>query len=136
MYGNICFENNMDNVTVDENCERLCPNECNTITYSFTFVSTPFDPMKMCPKKIGTKDFLMKQFYIAKAPPKYVRILKEISKNESSEDDDICKKNIQYRAEINFRVAVTTIPVTIMSRRLSFFDQLSAFGKQITFTQQ
>ena len=101
IYGNICFENNMDNITVDENCEQSCPNECNSITYSFTFVSTPFDPMKMCPKKIGAKDFLMKQFYIAKAPPKYVRILNEISKNERSEDDDICKKNIQYRAVIN-----------------------------------
>ena len=130
VYGNICFEKSMNNVTLEDICD--CPNECNSISYSFSVVSTPFDPKEMCPRNVKkeSEDFLMKEFYLNKFPPQFVRRLIEFSNvNVSSREGDYCERNIQYRAEINFRLATNSISVTTMSRRLSFFDQLSAFGK-------
>ena len=127
MYGNTCFENFMRNITIEENCD--CPMECNSLTYSFSFVSTPFDANVMCPTNFGgDRRFLMKEFYKNKSPPQFVRKLKEFKQNISADEADYCKNNIKYRAEIIFRLATDSIPVNVMTRRLSFFDQLSAFG--------
>ena len=132
IFGNICFEKSMNNVTFEDFCE--CPNECNSISYSFSVVSDPFDPKEICPRSFNPKkknsgDFLMKEYYANKFPPQFVRRLKEFKSNLSSQDGDYCEKNIQYRAEIVFRLATNSMAVTTLSRRLSFFDQLSAFGK-------
>ena len=48
--------------------------------------------------------------------------------NDSSEEKDLCAKYLPYRAEVTFRLATDTVSVTVRSRRLSFFDKLSAFG--------
>ena len=123
MYGNECFEKSMENA---QKCD--CPIECNSITYSFSLISTPFDPLKMCPTTIRDDD-LMKPFYDNRFPHKFVRRLLDFKDNISSQEQDYCKRNIQYRAEIVFRLATNTMPVTVISRRLSFFDKMSAFGE-------
>ena len=127
IYGNSCFENSMDNAKVDDFCD--CPMECNSISYSYRIVSTPFDPDEMCQINTSRDQFLMKEFYMNPSPPKFVRRINAIRENISASEWEICRKNIQYRAEIIFRVATNTLSVTVMSRRLSFFDKLSAFGK-------
>ena len=104
--------------------------ECNSISYSFTLVSTPFDPEGMCPLQ-ATKNnkFLMKEFYVNESPPIFVRNLIHFVDNSSVvSSKDLCMRNLQYRAEVIFRLATDTISVTVMSRRLSFFDKLSDFG--------
>ena len=121
----------MKNVTIEDNCD--CPNECNSITYSFSVVSTPFDPKEMCPRKSGSQDFLMKEFYDNKSPPQFIRKLTEFKFNISSDAEDYCKERLQYRAEITFKLASNSLSVTVMSRRLSFYDKLSAFGKNRIF---
>ena len=55
------------------------------------------------------------------------------TKNASADVGDVCTTNIQYRAEIIFKLATNNIQVTVTSRRLSFFDKLSAFGKKLTY---
>ena len=127
MYGNECFEISMQNARVVEMCD--CPMECNSITYSFSLISTPFDPLKMCPTSIKN-NALMKPFYENKFPHQFIRRLIYFKDNAtSSQAKDYCKRNIQYRAEIVFRLATNTMPVTVISRRLSFFDKMSAFGE-------
>ena len=127
MYGNECFEDIMKrNTRSEEKC--ACPIECNSVSYSFSLVSAPFEPEKMCPTAAKT-DFIMKEFYENKFPPQFVRRLIQFKDNSSSQERDYCKRNIQYRAEIIFRLATNTMPVTVMSMRLSFFDKMSAFGK-------
>ena len=69
----------------------------------------------------------MKEFY-QNTPPKFVRKLIEFKNNVSSDEIEYCHRNIQYRAEITFFLATDSVSVTAMTRRLSFFDQLSAFG--------
>ena len=71
----------------------------------------------------------MKEFYENMSPPKFIRKMEEIKNNLSSNDGAHCERSIQYRAEIMFRIATDSMSVTVMSKRLSFFDQLSAFGK-------
>ena len=127
VYGNQCFENSMKNDSTENMCD--CPLECNYISYSYSVVSTPFDPDKMCPSKVIKNNFLMKPFYTRLDPPQYIRRLMEFKDNISSDDFDHCRRNIQYRAEVIFRLATTTMSVTFMSKRLSFFNQLSDFGK-------
>ena len=76
MYGNVCFEKSMKNITVEETCD--CPMECSYISYSFSVVSTPFDANKLCPGSNGKADFLMKEFYENPFPPKFIRKLIQI----------------------------------------------------------
>ena len=49
------------------------------------------------------------------------------AKNESLEN---CKKYLKYRALVTFRLATQDISVTVTSKRLTFFDKLSAFGEK------
>ena len=136
MYGSRCFENY---VPVEETCD--CPIECNTLKYSFTIESIPFNKEAMCPSVISYKksfkfeDFLMKPFYTTIFPPKIVRHMIRIKNNLSDDDFDYlmddCKKKLQYMAVVNFRLATDSMSVTVMSKRLSFFDKLSGFGKRI-----
>ena len=67
--------------------------------------------------------------YAHKIPPQFERKLIEIKNNVSSDQVDYCKRNLQYRAMVIFRLATDSMSVTVMSSRLSFFDKMSAFGK-------
>ena len=117
----------MRNISVEETCD--CPMECSYISYSFSVVSTPFDANKLCPGKNRKADFLMKEFYENPFPPKFIRKLIQLKRNESSAEAIYCKRNIKYRAAIEFKLATNQITVTYMSRRLTLFDKVSAFGK-------
>ena len=119
----------MDSIIDKNNCS--CPLECNYLSYSFSMVSTPFNAEKMCPSKLAADDYLMKQFYLHKNPPQFIRnLLNRKEKTYLSKEGERCMKNIQYRAEVTFRLATENIPVIVMSRRLTFFDKLSAFGNK------
>ena len=100
---------------------------CNELSYSFSFVSTPLDPDELCTQtEYGS---LMWSFYQNKYPPQHVRTLLKIKSNISDDAEEYCRKNLEYRAEVIFRMAIDSMPVTVMSSRLSFFDKMSAFGK-------
>ena len=43
--------------------------------------------------------------------------------------NDPVPKYLPYRAQVSFRLATDTVSVIVRTRRLSFFDKLSAFGK-------
>ena len=107
-----------------ENCQ--CPMECEYVRYSTYYVSTPFNPEELCSRQ---PNGLMEEFYSNKYPPQFVRKLEEFKRNISSDEKETCKRNIQYKAEVTFQLATNTISVTVISRRLSFFDKLSGFGK-------
>ena len=134
MYGNQCFEASMED-TPEWTCD--CPVECKSISYSFSIVSTPLGPEESCPPHASWRDgVLMSPFYEQESPPKFVKKLIDMRNNISHDFDydemeESCKKNLQYRAEVIFRLATDSMSVTIMSRRLSFFDKLSAFGNDI-----
>ena len=138
MYGNVCFEKYMKNTPTNWICD--CPMECNTISYSFSVVTTPFDPEEMCPDYQYTweYDFLMKTFYNNLYPPQFIRTLMNIKNNAPDPDSnqrrylektELCKMNLDYRALVNFKLVTDTMSVTVLSRRVSFFDKMSAFGK-------
>ena len=128
VYGNVCFENSMTDVALKENCN--CPMECETIRYSSYHVSSPFNPEVLCSRQTGG---LMEEFYRNKHPPHFVRnLLKFTGDNVTSDAYEICKRNIQYRAEVTFQLATDIMSVTVLSRRLSFFDKLSDFGNNKT----
>lgn len=129
MYGNVCFKSIMKNESLQ--CE--CPMDCNSITYSVTMISTPFDTKGMCSKTQKSAHPLMSEFYRKPFPNYLVRRIKMFTKNASADVADVCTTNIQYRAEIIFKLATNNIQVTVTSRRLSFFDKLSAFGKKLFY---
>ena len=103
-----------------------CPKECNTLSYSFSVTSTPLDPNELCTKDVDTK---MWQFYENKFPTDFVRTQMKVKYNVSDDATYYCKKNIKYRAEVNFKMATDSMEVTVLSRRLSFFDKMAAFGR-------
>ena len=107
-----------------KNCN--CPIECEFVSYSSYYVSSPFDPEEMCSRQ---PDGLMEEFYENKHPPQFVRNLKKFTRNVTSDEYEICKTNVHYVADITFQLATNTMCVTVISRRLSFFDKLSGFGK-------
>ena len=128
IYGNKCFEDSMDNVDIEKSCD--CPIECSSISYSFRAVSIPFNFAEMCPPQSEAYgDFLMKPFYENKFPPQIVRKLWKIKHNYSDDGREFCKAYLRHRAEVTFKLATDYMSVTVMSKRLSFFDKLSSFGK-------
>ena len=111
--------------------------ECNTISYSFSIVSTPFDPEELCQYIFDgymnflwrAGDFLMRPFYENKYPPRLIRKLMKAKNNVSNDAMEYCKSNLQYRAVVTFQLATDSMSVTVMSQRLTFYDKMSAFGK-------
>ena len=71
----------------------------------------------------------MNDFYHRQMPTILLRRMEWIVYNETQDIDKICLKNLNYKAEVIFRIATDTMSVTVSSRRLSFFDKLSGFGK-------
>ena len=51
--------------------------------------------------------------------------------NTSEDPETICEKDVQFKAEVIFRIATNDVSVTVVTRRLSFFDKVSAFGKNL-----
>ena len=95
-----------------------------------TFIDSNIKAAKIDLEELLTKaEVYLKQFYLNKNPPHFIRRLNEFKYNITSNEAEICMKNIKYRAEITFRLAANTLTVTVMSRRLSLFDKVSAFGK-------
>ena len=118
----------MKNAQIIEKCN--CPLECEAITYDYEYVSTPFDPDVMCPNLAG-KANLMKDYYDNPLPSKMSRnMMAYFNFSPPKSDSDVCKHDIQFRAMVIFRLATDTMTVTTTSRRLSFFDKLSSFGKK------
>ena len=83
----------------------------------------------MCPAEDFNEDFLMKEFYLKKSPPLLLRKMEKFAFNVTDEEQEICKKQLLYKAEVIFIISTPTIIVIENSRRLSFFDKLSGFGK-------
>ena len=90
--------------------------------------SAPFDSDVVCPGSRYRKPFLMKPYYQFKKPHLLMK-LEGLYFNKSFGIADVCKDKIQYMAQITFRLATDTMTVAVSSRRLSFFDKLSSFGK-------
>ena len=127
VYGNFCFEDIMANDTLEEDCS--CPLECDSITYSFSVVSSPFNEIGLCSSRLDKPSPLMSEFYLKPFPKPFVRKLKTFLLNETDDTREICMTNIKYRAKVIFKLATNNIAVTVTSKRLSFFDKLSGFGK-------
>ena len=87
---------------------------------------------ELCPKSVGSSDTLFKMFYLQPFPPTFITRAREFMYNESSRSSQSCRKFLPFRAEVTFRLATDTVSVTVRSRRLSFFDKLSGFGKNIS----
>lgn len=75
----------------------------------------------------------MSEFYKKPFPKPFVRKLEKFVFNETDDTREICKRNVQYRAQIMFKLATNNIAVTVTSKRLSFFDKLSGFGRNFEF---
>ena len=71
----------------------------------------------------------MKEFNSHKYIHPFISKLRKIKHNITEDAMDNCARNLQYRAEVIFRLATDSMSVTVMSSRLSFFDKMSAFGK-------
>ena len=134
IYGNICFESILANFSTALSCH--CPMDCDSVSYSYSIVSTPILEREECSAK--GKDSLFQEFYDKPFPPKFITRVRELlGKTNSSKAMFLCKRMLPYRAEVTFRLATDTVSVTVRSRRLSFFDKLSGFGKILpspTFT--
>ena len=46
---------------------------------------------------------------------------------------DNCKRNLQYRAEVVFKMASDSMSVTVISKRLTILDKMLAFGKKVRY---
>ena len=105
--------------------------ECDSISYSFTVVSTPFNEIGLCAGGLDKPTPLMSEFYGKPFPKVFIRKLKRFMNNETDSTIELCKRNIKYRAEIILKLATNKIAVTVTTKRLSFFDKLSGFGMNL-----
>ena len=94
MYGNLCFEDTMANSSFEQGCS--CPMECDSISYSFSLVSTPFNEIGLCKGSIGSAHPLMSEFYEKPFPKPFIRKLKKFINNDTDSISEICKINVKY----------------------------------------
>ena len=132
MYASLCFEESMKNFTSENDCD--CPLDCDSITYSYSLVSSPLKEDELCSANNDSPTPLMTDFYRKPFPTLMIRQLIRYSKNISADPYEICSKYLKYRAVVIFQLATNDVSVTITSRRLSFFDKLSGFGKKNVFS--
>ena len=93
--GNVCFDNVMSNSSMD-NCDvGRCPMDCNSISYSYSIVSTPFKENELCPT--SGKDTIFEEFYNNPFPPKFISRSSTFFFNESSKAADLCKERFIQR---------------------------------------
>ena len=133
MYASLCFEKSMQNFTLEEECD--CPLDCDSFTYSYSLVSSPLKEDELCASKLDAATPLMTDFYRKPFPKHFIRQLEKYANNISADPFKICSKNLKYRAVVIFELATNEVSVTITSRRLSFFDKLSGFGKKELYFQ-
>ena len=82
----------MANDTLDEQCS--CPMECDSITYSFNVVSTPFNEKGLCSGQQKNPNPLMSEFYKKPFPKIFVRKLKKMTKKNNIEELKKVRKKI------------------------------------------
>ena len=126
-YSSLCFEESMKNFTLEKECD--CPVDCDSITYSYSLYSTPFNYDYFCSGSLKNPTPLMKGFYKEPFPKIFIRKLRMLVKNISDDTLENCKRYLKYRALVTFRLGTNDVAVTVKSKRLTFFDKLSAFGK-------
>ena len=131
MRGYRCFETSLANVSASHNCN--CPIDCDSVSYSYSIVSIPINPVAQCPSFRRSKSWklksIFKEFYIKPSPPMFIqRVRSFLNITATSDEAELCKRLLPYRAEVTFRMATDTVSVTVRSKRLTFFDKLSAFG--------
>ena len=131
MYASLCFEDSMRNLTLEKECD--CPLGCDSITYSFSLDSSRLNEDELCSRTQNQPNPLMSDFYKKPFPKLFIRQLRNFAKNISADTYEICSKYLKYRAVVIFQLATNDVSVTITSRRLSFFDKLSGFGKKDLF---
>ena len=131
MYGSLCFEESMKNFTLETKCD--CPLDYDSITYSYSLVSSRLKEDELCAGSQKSPTPLMTDFYEKPFPKLFIRQLRNFAKNISADTYEICSKYLKYRAVVIFQLATNDVSVTITSRRLSFFDKLSGFGKKDLF---
>ena len=134
MYASLCFEDSIKNFTSEKNCD--CPLDCDTITYSYSLVSSRLKEDELCTGNQKSPTPLLTDFYKKPFPSlfirqlsKYAKYANKYAKNISADALEICNKYLKYRAVVIFRLATNDVSVTVTSRRLSFFDKLSGFGE-------
>ena len=128
MYAGLCFEESMKNFTLQKKCD--CPLDCDSITYSYSLVSSPLKEDELCTSTQNSPTPLLRDFYEKPFPKLFIRQLRKYALNISADPFEICSKYLKYRAVVIFQLATNDVSVTITSRRLSFFDKLSGFGKK------
>ena len=116
---------------MEKECD--CPADCDSITYSYSLYSSPINHDLLCSAKLKTATPLMTSFYDEPFPKLFIRKLRMFAKNISADTLENCKKYIKYRALVTFRLATNDISVTVTSKRLTFFDKLSAFGMRFGY---
>ena len=117
----------MKNFTSEKNCD--CPLDCDSITYSYSLVSSRLKEDELCTGNQKNPTPLLTDFYKKPFPSFFIRQLSKYAKNISADALEICNKYLKYRAVVIFRLATNDVSVTVTSRRLSFFDKLSGFGE-------
>ena len=108
---------------------------CDSITYSFSLDSSRLNEDELCSRTQNQPNPLMTDFYKKPFPKLFIRQLRKYGKNISADPFENCNQYLKYRAVVLFQLASNDVSVTITSRRLSFFDKLSGFGKKISFSK-
>ena len=107
IYGNICFKDIFEKGGQNKSCD--CPRECDSISYSYSLVSTPFDKKVLCSESKNNPQPLMGEFYEHPFPNSFVTKLRFFTQNNVSDDPNvICEKNIQNRQK--YLIGITSDP--------------------------
>ena len=121
-----CFEQVLRRMTNNTSCD--CPNNCEDVTYSFLGSSKRIEELN-CPKEPHEDNWIHDFYYKDSLPKKFLAFYDYVTDNKEYGEKELCKKNMKYRAIVNFQLVTQSVSRTTQDLKQSFADKLSTFGK-------
>ena len=128
-FGIYCFEQVLLLMKSNQSC--VCPPSCDAVTYSYFSSAKWLDPKLLCPRKNIKENNIFFSFYGSDVlPKKFVGWYNKIVNKKELDNYENCRKNIKYRALVNFRLAGELVSRTTQDLRHSLADKISNFGEE------
>ena len=118
------FEKQMRNLSLIQECEKECPQECTKTSYIASITWEPFNPDWICGSRLNFLDTGPIQ------PNGFLKSYEKMvfHKNMSDDGQAWCKSDLKRFAVVRIRLASNTVTVIKRSKRVTFTGHIANLG--------
>ncbi len=133
-YGNVCFEEMMNENRMIENCD--CPVDCNTVKFTINEKEVKIDPDDYCTMQDsrGLSLFVRSEKYTGSTLLYSYQMLQKKELSNETEYNKIYHQCVQMMREnvalVSVNFGANTYMRTVMDKKFTFSDQLGSLGNK------